>query len=156
MFERRIIANSRGFHYGNGKMGITGVELICINTHSRDYFIIQPSNKQPARFLHVVVCLDFPLDVCVFWCGLVSTPFFCARIKCRLLLPTIGGLRDTDMLCRAICVCIECNAPSLKAACTLNLYGKVQAAFFKRKYGKTVHKTTGKIVWNRHCFGGKY
>lgn len=155
MFERRIIANSRGFHYGNGKMGITGMELICINTHSRDYFIIQPSNKQPARFLHVVVCLDFPLDVCVFWCGLVSTPFFCAQIKCRLFLPTIGGLRGRMCFVGQF-MCIECNAPSLKAACTLNLYGKVQAAFFKRKYGKTVHKTAGKIVWNWHCFGEKY
>ena len=137
MFERRIIANSRGFHYGNGKMGITGVELICINTHSRDYFIIQPSNKQPARFLHVVVCLDFPLDVCVFWCGLVSTPFFCARTKCRLLLPTIGGLRGTDMLCRAICVCIECNAPSLKAACTFNPYGKYWLLFSKENMAES-------------------
>lgn len=155
MFERRIIANSRGFHYGNGKKGITGVELICINTHSRDYFIIQPSNKQPARFLHVVVCLDFPLDVCVFWCGLDSTPFFCAR-KSAGCFCQLSAACGADVLFRAIYMCIECNAPSLKAACTLNPYGKVQAAFFKRKYGKTVHKTAGKIVWNRHCFGGKY
>ena len=155
MFERQIIANSRSFHYGNGKMGITGVELICINTHSRDYFIIQPSNKQPARFLHVVVCLDFPLDVCVFWCGLVSTPFFCARTKCRLLLPTIGGLRGTDMLCRAICV-YRMQRTIFKSSLHFKSIWKVQAAFFKRKYGKTVHKTTGKIVWNRHRPGGKY
>ena len=135
MFERRIIANSRGFHYGNGKMGITGVELICINTHSRDYFIIQPSNKQPARFLHVVVCLDFPLDVCVFWCGLVSTPFFCARKSagcfCPLSAPCGGRMCFVGQF-----MCIECNAPSLKAACTFNPYGKCRLLFSKENMAK--------------------
>ena len=155
MFERRIIANSRNFHYGNGKMGITGVELICINTHSRDYFIIRPSNKQPARFLHVVVCLDFPLDVCVFWCGLVSTPFFCARTKCRLLLPTIGGLRGRYALSGNLCV-YRMQRTIFESSLHFKSVWKVQAAFFKRKYGRIVHKTAGKIVWNRHRPGGKY
>lgn len=135
MFERQIIANSRGFHYGNGKMGITGMELICINTHSRDYFIIQPSNKQPARFLHVVVCLDFPLDVCVFRCGLVSTPFFCAR-KSAGCFCQLSAACGADVLCRAIYVCIECNAPFLKAACTFNPYGKCRLLFSKENMAK--------------------
>jgi hypothetical protein len=81
---------------------------------------------------------------------------FFAPEKVQAAFANNRWLVGADVLCRAICVCIECNAPSLKAACTLNLYGKVQAAFFKRKYGKTVHKTAGKIVWNRHYISGKY
>ena len=135
MFKRRIIANSRGFHYGNGRMGITGMELICINTHSRDYFIIQPSNKQSARFLHVVVCLDFPLDVCVFWCGEIPHHFFAPEQSagCFCQLSVACG---ADVLCRAICVCIECNAPSLKTACTFNPYGKCRLLFSKENRAK--------------------
>ena len=143
MFERRIIANSRGFHYGNGKMGITGVELICINTHSRDYFIIQPSNKQPARFLHVVVCLDFPLDVCVLvWIGFHT--IFLRPNKVQAAFANYRRLAGADMLCRAIYVCIECNAPSLKAACTLNPYGKYRLLFSKENMAKPSIKQQGK------------
>ena len=155
MFERRIIANSRSFHYGNGKKGITGMELICINTHSRDYFIIQPSNKQPARFLHVVVCLDFPLDVCVFWCGLVSTPFFCARKSagcfCKLSAACGGGCALSGNLC-----VYRMQRTIFESSLHFKSVWKVQAAFFKRKYGRIVHKTAGKIVWNRHYISGKY
>ena len=136
MFKRRIIANSHGFHYGNGKMGITGAELICINTHSRDYFIIQPSNKQSARFLHVVVCLDFPLDVCVFWCGEIPHHFFAPELKVQAAFANYRRLAGADMLCRAIYVRIECNAPSLKAACTFNTYGKCRLLFSKENRAK--------------------